>query len=199
MVKEKLVQEKELQGLKEDIEDLQRYMNEFASFLPVAVFDVTLIGIIIFINKAFQELTGYREIDIVGEPIETIFSEKKKIKKIIDEISKKEVVKAKELTLLSKKKKKIPVSIAGSVRKDRQGNIIGYFVGIIDISESKKLQEELEQRVQERTKELQERIEELEKFHRLTVGRELRMIELKTEIKGLKEELERYKNQESKN
>jgi len=197
MVKEKLAQE--LQGLKEDVEDLQRYMNEFASFLPVAVFDVTLIGIIIFINKAFQELTSYREIDIVGEPIETIFLEKKEIKKIIDEISKKEVVKAKELTLLSKKKKKIPVSIAGSVRKDRQGNIIGYFISIIDISVSKKLQEELEQRVQERTKELQERVEELEKFHRLTVGRELRMIELKTEIKGLKEELERYKNQESKN
>jgi len=199
MVEKKLVQEKELQGLKEDIEDLQKYINEFASFLPVAVCDVTPIGIITFINKAFQEMTGYREIDIVGEPIETIFLEKKETEKIMDEVSKKGVVKDRELTLISKKKKKIPVGIAGSLRKNGEGNIIGYFLGIIDIRESKKLREELEQKVQERTKELQKRVEELEKFHRLTIGREVKMIELKTEIKRLKEELKRYKNQESKN
>jgi hypothetical protein len=35
---------------------------------------------------------------------------------------------------------------------------------------------------------LQERIKELERFHRLTVGRELRMIELKAKIKELEEE-----------
>ena len=51
----------------------------------------------------------------------------------------------------------------------------------------------LEEKVQERTKELQERVEELEKFHRLTVGRELRMIELKKEIGRLKEELKNHK------
>ena len=44
----------------------------------------------------------------------------------------------------------------------------------------------LEQKVEERTKELQERVNELERFHELTVGRELRMIELKKEIKKLK-------------
>lgn len=40
-----------------------------------------------------------------------------------------------------------------------------------------------------KAKELQERVEELEKLHRLTVGRELRMIELKKEIERLKKEL----------
>ena len=195
--KEKLEQEKELRGLKEDVEDLQRYMNEFASFLPVAVCDITLVGIIIFINKAFQELTGYKEIDIVGEPIKTIFSEKKGIEKFIDEISKKKVVKSKELTLVLKEKKKIPVNVVGSAKKDREGKIIGYFLAIIDISESKKFREELEQRVQERTKELQKKVEELEKIHRLTVGRELKMIELKKEIKRLEEESEGHENKET--
>jgi len=42
--------------------------------------------------------------------------------------------------------------------------------------------------------ELEERIKELEKFHKLTVGRELRMVELKEEIERLKAELKRYKN-----
>lgn len=46
----------------------------------------------------------------------------------------------------------------------------------------------LEQKVKERTRELQERVEELERIHRLTVGRELKMIELKEEIAKLKRE-----------
>lgn len=51
---------------------------------------------------------------------------------------------------------------------------------------------ELEKRVSERTKELddaniklRERVDELERFHNLTVGRELKMIELKKRIKEL--------------
>jgi len=44
----------------------------------------------------------------------------------------------------------------------------------------------LEEQVKERTKELQEKVEELERFHRLAVGRELKMIELKKEIEKLK-------------
>ena len=46
---------------------------------------------------------------------------------------------------------------------------------------------------EEKTKALRERIEELEKFHRLTVGRELRMAELKEEIEELKKELQTLK------
>jgi len=61
--------------------------------------------------------------------------------------------------------------------------------------ELRKLTETLEEKVKKRTKDLQERITELERFQRLTVGRELRMIELKKEIKKLKEELEKYKDQ----
>ncbi|MDD5032163.1 MAG: HAMP domain-containing protein [Patescibacteria group bacterium] len=52
--------------------------------------------------------------------------------------------------------------------------------------ELKRLTEELEGKVKERTKELQERVNELERFHELTVGREIKMIELKEKIKELK-------------
>jgi len=49
----------------------------------------------------------------------------------------------------------------------------------------------LEEQVKERTKELQNKVGELERFSRLAVGRELKMIELKEEIKKLKEGLEK--------
>ena len=44
----------------------------------------------------------------------------------------------------------------------------------------------LEEKVKERTGELQERVDELERFHKLIIDRELKMTELKEEIKKLK-------------
>lgn len=47
---------------------------------------------------------------------------------------------------------------------------------------------DLEEKVQKRTKELNKRVEELEKFQKITVGREIKMAELKEEIRKLKRE-----------
>jgi len=58
--------------------------------------------------------------------------------------------------------------------------------------ELKELSDHLEMDVQNRTKELQQKIEELEKFNKLTIGRELKMVELKKEIEKLKIELKKY-------
>lgn len=56
----------------------------------------------------------------------------------------------------------------------------------------------LAEKVKAKTKELQDRLRELEKFQKLTVGRELKMIELKKEIKKLKEEINSLKGRKTK-
>jgi methyl-accepting chemotaxis protein len=55
------------------------------------------------------------------------------------------------------------------------------------------LTEQQEETIEKRTKEIKERMEELERFHRLAVGRELKMIELKKEIKRVSDELKKHK------
>jgi len=52
--------------------------------------------------------------------------------------------------------------------------------------ELEELTKNLEGKVKERTRELEKRLSELERFHKLTVGRELKMMDLKKEIEKLK-------------
>ena len=55
----------------------------------------------------------------------------------------------------------------------------------------------LEGKVKERTKELQKKIEELQRFQKFSVGRELKMVELKKELDKVNKELEKHKGRES--
>ena len=56
--------------------------------------------------------------------------------------------------------------------------------------ELKELTESLDEQVKEKTKKIQEKMTEMKKFHDLTVGRELKMIELKKQIQALEKRLE---------
>lgn len=76
--------------------------------------------------------------------------------------------------------------------RDDTGRIVAIEGIVTDITDRKipeeelcKLNEELEQRVRERTAELEQKNAELEKMNRLFVGRELRMVELKQRIRAL--------------
>lgn len=77
-----------------------------------------------------------------------------------------------------------------------KGNINFILGTSIDITEEKKSEEELlnyknnlENIVEERTKELQEKNEELERYNKLFVGREFRIKELKDKLKNLEDKM----------
>jgi PAS domain S-box-containing protein len=81
---------------------------------------------------------------------------------------------------------------SAEVTRDESGRPLRMLGMMQDITERKlaeevlcRLNEELEQRVRERTAELVEKCSELERMNRLFVGRELRMMELKERIKAL--------------
>ncbi|NCS99815.1 PAS domain-containing protein [Candidatus Parcubacteria bacterium] len=148
----------------------------------------------------------YKEDEVVGKSTALMFPPKTREKDTEagpkKAISGEFVVNA-ELNLISKNGKRFPFSFNGTPLKDAEGKIIGAIGVGRDLREIRKLINELreaktglEEKVKERTKEIQERVVELEKFNKLAVGRELKMIELKKEIEKLKEKLEKTKGRQ---
>jgi len=146
----------------EDLEGIEKYMQELSSFLPLAVCTVNPLGVMLIANSAFQNLTGYKEVEIIGERIENLFS----VRKDFDDLIKSKILKekksiVKETTLLTKEGKKIPVSMAISARKDEENNFLGYFIALSDITEFENLKHGLEKKVKERTKDLEEQTQKI--------------------------------------
>lgn len=151
--------------LQEDLNDLENYIQEFNSFLPLAVCIINPANVVINVNNAFTTFTGYEEIDAVGKSFSDFFVEEDPPKDLLDEVkeAKEGFTKTKELTLLTATDEKYTVKVTASLRRNTEGEYTGHFVGISDISDLKRLQRDLEERVKERTRDLetaQERLKE---------------------------------------
>ncbi len=186
-------EEELLQTLEQDLKELEAYIQDFWQFLPVPICYVNPVHNILDAAQSLARFSGYSATDLIGVDLGMLFKDKNAIESFKEKIIEKGVVVAERLDFLTKGKKEIPVEVSGMARKNEEGEVIGYFISIIDISESINFQKKLEEQVERKTQELQEKVEELEKFHKIAVGRELKMIELKEEIQRLKEELERSK------
>jgi len=183
--------EAEINRLNESIGDLELYIKDLSDFLPIAVCSLSPVTIVIDVNYAFEKISGYSLTEAAGRPMEFFFFDKEKVRAALGRLVKNGYLENAELTLLAKNGQHLPVNIIASTRKDQNNNLTGYFLALLDISEQKKFQEKLESEVKEKTKKLQEQVDELERINRLTIGRELKMVELKKEIEQLKEKANR--------
>ena len=177
-----------IEQLSQDLEDLGNYLKDLWQFLPLPTLYTNPLFVILDVNTALENLFGLKAMELIGEEVKILLGET--AQKILKELSEKKKIENKEIELLTKEGRKI-LSISASSRQDGEGNIIGYYFSFFDISNLKELQERLEEKARERTKELQEKIDQLASFQRLAVGRELKMIELKKEIEKLKVKLQR--------
>jgi len=177
--------EKKIEILTKHLDDLAEYTKSLWQFLPIAVCSVSPMGFIYDANRAFEGFTLWPTSEISGKPLHTIFVDKEAAD-IIDQTLKNKSISNQEVRLTAKNGEKISVVVYSNVREDYKGDSIGFFLAIIDNRELKRSKEVLEKRINERTKELQEKVGELEKFYRLAVDRELKMKELKEEIEKLK-------------
>ncbi len=141
--------ELELEILKEDFEDLRQYLDELREALPVAFCTLTPFWVIADVNKAATDLTGYKFLEIIGQSVDFIFGEKRILEKIKKEAERSRAIINKEIILTVRNQRTIPVNISLVNRRDREENLIGYFLTIVDITKTKKYQKDLEERAKE--------------------------------------------------
>lgn len=164
-----------------DALDLERFIKDLKKFLPTPLCSVTPLHIVLDINNSFEDFSGYNELEIVGESVETLFpeSEHEKLAALKDRVLETDETVRGELSLKKQDGEVVPVSVTLMRRKDSEEDlIVGYFLAISDLSVLKKQQEELH-----------EKIKQLEIFKALAVGREEKMVRLKEENRLLKEKL----------
>jgi PAS domain S-box-containing protein len=175
-----------------------------------AIFALDPDGYVVTWNTGAQLLKGYRPEEIIGQHIQRFYSE-------ADQEA------GKPLKLLKQAREHGRVEDEGwRVRKDgslfwadviitalidENGHLRGYAKVTRDLTDRRNAEEALraandtlEKRVAERTAELnaanaalEERLADLEQFHDVVVGRELKLIGLEKEVERLQHEIERLK------
>ncbi|MBN2245699.1 MAG: PAS domain-containing protein [Candidatus Aminicenantes bacterium] len=118
-----------------------------------------------------------------------------RITKVFTDCAEKGIPYDEEMEIITKTGKRVWVRTIGKPVKDENGKIVKVEGSFQDISKRKQTEKELiqlkdnlEKEVAEKTRELKERILELERFHDATINREIRMNELREEIERLKRE-----------
>lgn len=168
---------------------VQRQASAYARSLIEASLDplVTISpdGKITDVNEATAKVTGVVREQLIGSDFSTYFTEPEKARQGYQQVFAKGFVSDYPLTIRRKDGKLTHVLYNASVYKDSDGNVLGVFAAARDVTAQKQVEREL---TEQRGKEL-ERLAELERFQKLTVGRELKMIELKKEIEELRRKL----------
>jgi PAS domain S-box-containing protein len=153
-------------------------------------------------NSFFLTMTGYTSEDIANmRTIQAIVPEKWHTK--VDEIVKNEVLvkgysEVFEIEYRRQDSTIFPVELRLFLNQNQQGTGDGMWAIVRDITDRKKMEMELlgmnvilEHKVEEKTKELKERVQELERFYKATIDRELRMKEMRVRIEELESELKK--------
>jgi PAS domain S-box-containing protein len=186
----------ERKHMEESIRESEKQFRQLVDNAPQGIF-VQTDGVFVYINPIATKLFGARSYEeLLGTPVIERFhpnyrdivkqriaqlNHEKKIVPLIEEVCLKI-----DGTPFDTEVSAAPISYSGKS---------GALVFFQDITERKKadneliaLKNDLEIKVKEKTKELSERVAELERFHDATIDREVRMKELREEIKKLKGE-----------
>jgi PAS domain S-box-containing protein len=142
-------------------------------------------GKITDVNEGSIKVTGIARERLIGTDFSNYFTEPEKAREGYQQVFSKGFVTDYPLTIRHRNGRLTNVLYNASVYRDLRGNVLGVFAAARDVTAQKIAEAEVaEQRAQEL-----ERLAELEQFQKLTVGRELKMIELKKEINALKQQL----------
>ncbi len=167
----------------------QKQASQYARSLIEASLDplvtISADGKITDVNEATTKVTGVPREKLIGTDFSNYFTEPEKAQEGYRQVFAKGMVTDYPLTIRHVVGRLTDVLYNASVYRDERGSVRGVFAAARDVTAQKRAEAQV---ADQRAKEL-ERLAELERFQKLTMGRELRMIELKKEIEDLKKKV----------
>jgi PAS domain S-box-containing protein len=139
-------------------------------------------GMITDVNEATVKATGIPRVELIGTAFSDCFTDPEKAKAIYQLVFEQGMAVDYPLTMRHRDGTLTEVLYNASVYRDAGGKVLGVFAAARDVTKQNQAHREI---AQQQAREL-DRLAELEQFQRLTVGRELKMIELKNEIEHLR-------------
>jgi PAS domain S-box-containing protein len=135
-------QNKKTELLLKDLTSLESYIHDLFSFSPLPICFISPSNIILELNPAFEKISNYGFEELVGEPI-TKLLEEKEMEELSRNILKGRTIQDKEMKLFPKDKEPLFVQVFAKARRNEKGRIVGFFLGLFDLTNIKKSEEEL--------------------------------------------------------
>src|SRR4051794_19060569 len=181
-------------GILRDMRELDKaraYAESLIKDAPDPVFVSDLEGKILQANDAVSQLLGFRQDEVLEQSLSRFISaeETKEFPAAPRDRAERGVTRNAVLNPRSASGEVIPTSLNASALRDPDGNVIGAIGILRDMRAYERVVRDLE----ESKAELQDKIQDLEKFEEVVVGRELKMIALEKEVEKLQREVERHK------
>jgi PAS domain S-box-containing protein/putative nucleotidyltransferase with HDIG domain len=129
--------------VEKDLFALEDYINDVWQFLPIPVAYLNPLGVILDISHSLEKLLGFKKEELVGGTLINIFTERETLRRIQDLTLQKSGVNNHECVIRNKAGERIPVNVSTLIRKDESGDVIGYFVALVDISQRVSAQQAL--------------------------------------------------------
>jgi PAS domain S-box-containing protein len=184
-------------GLRMMMEDLEYHLTELrrveeervrvsvTAAILEAIVDMIVVldleGRVVHVNNAWLQMFGLELKDVCGRMITEIPGVRtqrpgyaKRFMTFIGEAAEGNRVNPEDMVVVAKDGREVFVSIVGGTMKDDRGRPTHMVLVLRDVTEQRKAEDKL-----------RKTIEDMKRFNRLAVGRELKMIELKKEVDNL--------------
>jgi PAS domain S-box-containing protein len=134
-------------NVEEEIKTEKTRLESYIEGMSDGVVILTLKGGVINVNKAYSRMFGREKSEVIGKSVFSVGDLPKKeflgALSILKGIIQKGSIENRELTLLNKEKKEVPILFSATLIKDRRGKLESIFTTFKDITERKKAEEEV--------------------------------------------------------
>ncbi|MFA6353641.1 MAG: ATP-binding protein [Candidatus Paceibacterota bacterium] len=127
----------------DDLTLLESYARDLFSFLPLPICMVSPTGIILETNPSIEKISGYGTEELVGETLKKLLSNSD-VEQITKTTIEKGSLSSLEVIFKTKDTNQIYVGVSTLLRKNQQGEIIGFFISFFDLTSFKESEGKLQ-------------------------------------------------------